>query len=417
MKTKLLTIALLFSALLGFAEKPFKCTIKGVTINRDNSKTLFLIKTSDARERIRQPISIHDNAFEFTFDVMQTEAYQLVFEDEINNGAWHPVIFFPIAGEVNFKLYPMEQAEKDEVTGGQLNKDNAAFNLSHDKLYNPRFKALSDKRVVLEKNKDYYSLAHDSLVNIMMHTSHEKVDRSVYLKLTELEETGDEFTPNGKLLKKERDLLHNEINAWRYKYVNANPTLFSYYLILQDVYGAKNNPVVAEAIKKAYPQFAAKYPEHSYTKIVGNELNGLYKVKVGQPLIDFSAPDLKGNVYSLAELAKGKVTLIDLWGSWCGPCIAATRTMIPVYNEFKNKNFTMIGIAREFKTTKDLSIALKREKYEWLNLVELDDKNEIWNKYGISNGTGLMILIDKQGKIIAINPTAEAVKKILLAKL
>lgn len=415
MKTKLLTICLLLNTILCFGNPSFKCTVKGTIINRD-SKVLYLTKASDARDANRQVIDIKDNAFEYTFDVTETEAYQLIFKDEIDHGSWHPVIFFPVGGGVSFKIYDMENSGKNEVTGGKLNKELYNFLSMQKTTFDPEYKALKDKEDILTKNHEYRSAAYDSVIAALNNKSHDKVDRSVYLKLAELRKTGDEYTPKGKLLSLESKAIARRVNEWKYAYINKNVNEFSYYLMLQDAFYSKDRPDVAEEMNKAYPAYAAKFPQHSYTKIIGNELNSLFKIKVGQQIMDLTASDLSGRSYQLSGLSKGKITLIDLWGSWCGPCISATRTMLPIYNEFKDKGFTLVGIAREFKSTNDLANALKREKYPWVNLVELDDKNEIWNKFGISNGAGMMVLVDKDGKIIAINPTDAEVKKAIIER-
>ncbi len=48
--------------------------------------------------------------------------------------------------------------------------------------------------------------------------------------------------------------------------------------------------------------------------------------------------------------------------------------MIPIYEKYKNNGFMILGIAREFKNTLAFENALEREKFPWLNLIELDDK-------------------------------------------
>jgi thiol-disulfide isomerase/thioredoxin len=417
MKKALLTLSMSLSIMICLAGKSFKCTIKGVTIGRD-SKTLILKKATDERDNNKQTIAITNNTFEFTFNVDENQAYMLVFEDELNNGIWHSVVFFPVAGEVNFKLYPLAQAEKDVVEGGQLNKDYAMYQLAWKNKFNVRNKELSDKWNLLYKNKELFIPERDSLVKITQSVSHDKVDRSVYLRLTELEKSGDEFAPKGKIYKKELDALAAEELEWRYNYIKTHHDLLSYYFIVDDMrFKVKSNPVLLKEIQTIYPGFTASYPAHPYTLIVKNGLYGMNNVKPGEHVINVSLPDLNGQVHDLNELSTGKITLIDFWGSWCGPCIAATQTMLPVYQQFKDKGFTIVGIAKEYKNTNALKIALKRLQYPWLNLVEMDDKNGIWNKFGITNSTGMMLLIDKQGKIIAVDPTAEDVRKILLAKL
>jgi thiol-disulfide isomerase/thioredoxin len=117
----------------------------------------------------------------------------------------------------------------------------------------------------------------------------------------------------------------------------------------------------------------------------------------------------------LSSLLKDKYILIDMWGSWCGPCIVKTRTMKPLYEKYKESGFNIIGIAREFKSLKAVKNRIKVENYVWPNLYDLDDKYQIWNKYGIGYGTGLMVLVDDKGRILAIDPTAEEVEKIIIS--
>lgn len=48
-----------------------------------------------------------------------------------------------------------------------------------------------------------------------------------------------------------------------------------------------------------------------------------------------------------------------------------------------------------------------------MNLVELNGEHGVWYKYGVSNSGGGTFLVDREGKIIAKNPTADEVRKIL----
>ncbi len=57
--------------------------------------------------------------------------------------------------------------------------------------------------------------------------------------------------------------------------------------------------------------------------------------------------------------------------------------------------------------------AVERDKYPWLNLVELNDSAHIWEHYGIKNAAGGTYLVDRNGIILAINPTADEVNALL----
>ena len=130
-----------------------------------------------------------------------------------------------------------------------------------------------------------------------------------------------------------------------------------------------------------------------------------------------NVPDLDGTVHRLSDIIGGKYALIDLWASWCGPCIATSRSMIPVYEEFRDRGFTVCGVAAEIDNTDQMRARIEKEKFPWINLVELDHKNHIWDKYGVSNSGGGTFLMDNEGTILAINPDAEKVREILSEKL
>ncbi len=60
---------------------------------------------------------------------------------------------------------------------------------------------------------------------------------------------------------------------------------------------------------------------------------------------------------------------------------------------------------------------LEKEKWEWLNLVELDRQNNIWQKYCVDGGGGGIFLIDENGLILAKDPTAGEVRMELESRL
>lgn len=83
--------------------------------------------------------------------------------------------------------------------------------------------------------------------------------------------------------------------------------------------------------------------------------------------------------------------------SWCSPCIRTNGSMIPVYEEFKDKNFIIYGVASEIKNTDWMKKNFEKEKFPWINLVDLDRKLQIWNKYGLPNSGVETFLLDKNG--------------------
>jgi thiol-disulfide isomerase/thioredoxin len=133
---------------------------------------------------------------------------------------------------------------------------------------------------------------------------------------------------------------------------------------------------------------------------------------VGGRYIDFTAPALDGTPHTLSKEIAGKIALIDLWASWCGPCRRTSMSMIPIYEAYKDRGFTIVGVARE-NNSEDMKLAIEKDGYPWLNLLELKDENKIWEKYGVGNSGGRTVLVNSDGTILAVSPTAAEVEEIL----
>jgi cytochrome c biogenesis protein CcmG/thiol:disulfide interchange protein DsbE len=115
--------------------------------------------------------------------------------------------------------------------------------------------------------------------------------------------------------------------------------------------------------------------------------------------VDFNWVDA-GKTMSYSELTKGKVVLLNFWGTWCPPCRHEIPDLIKIATDLKNKNFVMMGVALE----RDQNGALKKVKSfaeaQKINYVLfVDDSREIVNAYGGINAVPTTYIIDKEGKI------------------
>lgn len=61
---------------------------------------------------------------------------------------------------------------------------------------------------------------------------------------------------------------------------------------------------------------------------------------------DFSFATLEGETISNAAL-RGKVVLLDFWGSWCGPCRESVPILVDIRKRYLNRPFQMVGISSD----------------------------------------------------------------------
>ena len=62
------------------------------------------------------------------------------------------------------------------------------------------------------------------------------------------------------------------------------------------------------------------------------------------PLPDFSLEDLDGNLLTKADL-DGKVSLVNFWATWCGPCKIEMPWFVDFQRRYKDRGFTVLAVS------------------------------------------------------------------------
>jgi hypothetical protein len=127
---------------------------------------------------------------------------------------------------------------------------------------------------------------------------------------------------------------------------------------------------------------------------------------------NFELADINGNLISFNEVSSGKMTFVELSGSWCGNTTRTTKSFMPVYEKFKNKGFEIITIVCESDYDRWVQW-VEDEKIPWIALIELDTdiNNEVlYSELLFSGGN---YLVDAKGIVIAKDISADELKNLL----
>ena len=138
--------------------------------------------------------------------------------------------------------------------------------------------------------------------------------------------------------------------------------------------------------------------------------------KAGHASVEFNYENFDGGMTSLKDL-KGKVLYIDVWATWCGPCIREFPYLKKLIEDYKDKDIEFVSI----------SIDSKNQYDKWRKMVA--DKNiggfQLYDAEGLSSSfmrafsVGLIprfMMLDAEGKIItarAPRPSSEEVRKFI----
>ena len=254
----------------------------------------------------------------------------------------------------NILVNGVDSVKKAKITGSKLNDDNVKLALV--------VKPVMDKAEIL--NKEYQKIA--------------EADRPKF---------ADKF----------KDLQAEQKTLLK-KFIQQNPAS----LVSMDALRAFAGP--SPSYYEVMPLFSSLSPNIQnsfYGRGFKEALEKLKATSIGSIAPDFTQNDPSGKPISLSSF-KGKYVLVDFWASWCGPCRQENPNVVKVYNQYKAKNFTVLGVSLDRPNGKDAWLkAIKDDGLTWNHVSDLQFwNNEVAALYGVRSIPG-NFLIDPKGKIIA----------------
>lgn len=154
-------------------------------------------------------------------------------------------------------------------------------------------------------------------------------------------------------------------------------------------------------LDKLISNFEKVHPQLSMTKIMRDKVERYKKVALNSLAPEIAEKNKEGVLVKLSEV-KGKVTLIDFWASWCGPCLRQIPDLKEAYNLYHDKGFEIFGVSVD---TKKKSWKSSIDKYEmtWLNVSDLKGwGSEAAASYNVTF-VPFNFLLNEKGVIIAKN--------------
>jgi len=283
-----------------------------INLNLDNSdgETVILVKSLDGKKPIiLDTVTMTDNKAVFTVDKDDPQAmYILVFKEKKDQKR-----LFPDNQNVTVNG-DLDDYFHIEMTGGDV------MNAYND----------------YEQNYSQYLLEFIPLEA----AANEAYDNNDSLKYEEI---------NAQMLE-----IWNLVHDYQYDYIKSHHDSYLAHYILDDIkYDIEFAKVqeLAEILtgKSVYKDNVIKFIEQTS------------RVEIGQPFMNFILQTADGKDVNLAEVIKNnKLTLIDFWASWCGPCRNENPVVKAAYEKYHDKGLEIVGVS------------VDRNEAAWLQAVEED---------------------------------------------
>ena len=196
--------------------------------------------------------------------------------------------------------------------------------------------------------------------------------------------------------------LKKKNQALRIQFLNDHPETFTSLLVLQSLF-------LILPISESETKFYALNEEQKNSntgKALILKIESNKSTATGKPVIPFAQVGIDGTMVDV-NAYKGKVVLIDFWGSWCVPCRISHPALKELYNQYKSKGFEIIGISNEIansnrdKKKQDIAWrkAVKEDGLTWPQILYDPAIKDIVKEYDI-NGYPTKFLVDQNGKFV-----------------
>lgn len=170
-------------------------------------------------------------------------------------------------------------------------------------------------------------------------------------------------------------------------------------------------------LREIYDTFMKYSTNEEHKTLLTQRYKNIIKLAKGSPSAKFiDYENFEGGTSSLDDF-KGKYVFIDVWATWCGPCVFQMPYIDKLEKAYHGKNLAFVSISLDTQRNHDKWYNfVKKENLDGVQLLaDKDFKSEFIKEFGIK-GIPKFILIDPDGNIVDANaprPSEPQLKEIL----
>ena len=226
---------------------------------------------------------------------------------------------------------------------------------------------------------------------------------------------GKEWNVNNgsQLLEKEHAILQYQEKLMQF--ANNSKSLLPAMVALRWVSPEKNYERVPEFLVNQCEKWKKEQPDHPWVKELchaGDPAN--LPVLVGDEFPDFELPLLTKDTVALKNILGERLTIIDLWASWCAPCRKENRdVLVPLWNEYHDRGLQIIAYGLESDESIWKAAAERDGADKWIQASDLQGDDAPFLKRIRIRVIPANFILNEKGMVIAKNLHGEALKELV----
>lgn len=173
---------------------------------------------------------------------------------------------------------------------------------------------------------------------------------------------------------------------------------FSLYYFSRDVYDMSlDSAKMILARFESSPGFRHNERLEEVKAVVDRE----ERLQTGLVAPDFTMYEVTGKQLTFSDVyKKNRITMLDFWASWCGPCRQFNPELVEIYARFHNRGLEIVGVSLD-RDTISWETAITRDRLNWYHVSDLKMwHNEVAKLYNVRY-IPHNIFVDQEGRIVA----------------
>ncbi|MCW1148521.1 TlpA disulfide reductase family protein [Flavobacterium lacisediminis] len=338
--------------------------LTGTAEGIENGKKIYVEILNDTGTAVKDTGVVENGKFELKGTVSETDLAYVRIENEDFSV---PIIL----EEGNINIVYKSDTIQNSIISGTKNND--------------KFQEFNNQSVVIAKKKN-------------------KFEKNNIARMQEAKKNKDTATIN--MIAKEYNSFQDEMNSISKKFIKENPDAYLSALLLENF--LMRQYLTPEEVKNYYEGLSEEVAQTKSGKKIKAMLDTMSALSIGKPAPAFSGPSPEGKTISLKE-SLGKVTIVDFWASWCGPCRGENPNVVALYNEFHAQGLNIIGVSLD-KDAAKWKEAIAKDGLTWPHVSNLKYWNEpIAKLYNVESIPATFIL-DAKGTIVAKDLRGDALR-------